>query len=80
MEETKKQIIKSCHLPLSIIFVGLSIENTPVGDDFEYMQILDGDQGLFDSDGNMASRDMVKFVNYSHYCFNNRVLASQILD
>lgn len=24
MEETKKQIIKSCDLPISIIFVGLS--------------------------------------------------------
>jgi len=53
MEETIKCIIKCWNLPLSIIIVG-------IGDaDFTNMEILDGDEGLWDQDGNKAQRDLV---------------------
>lgn len=43
MEETKKAIISAAYLPMSIIIVG-------IGDaDFTNMEILDGDDGLWDS-------------------------------
>jgi hypothetical protein len=43
MEETKRCIIESWDLPLSIIIIG-------IGDaDFTKMDILDGDDGLWDS-------------------------------
>lgn len=43
MEETKKCIVESSHLPLSIIIVGVGSA------DFTNMEILDGDDGLWDS-------------------------------
>lgn len=41
-------IVKSSHLPLSIIIVGIGNE------DFSNMTILDGDNGLYDSKGQKA--------------------------
>ncbi|KRX00777.1 C2 domain [Pseudocohnilembus persalinus] len=84
MQETKKQIIQSSGLPLSIIIVGLKNYNycseEEYDNNYQYMKILDGDQGLFDSDGNKASRDLVKFVDYQKYRYNTKILTSQILD
>lgn len=45
MEQTTSSIVSSSHLPLSIIIVGIG------NADFGNMEILDGDQGLFDSSG-----------------------------
>jgi len=48
MDETIKCIIKCWNLPLSIIIIG-------IGDaDFTNMIILDGDDGLYDNNGNKA--------------------------
>jgi len=43
MEDTKKAIIKAARLPLSIIIVGIGEA------DFTNMDILDGDDGLWDA-------------------------------
>ncbi len=42
MEATKSSIVASSHLPLSIIIIGIG------NAEFANMEILDGDQGLFD--------------------------------
>lgn len=53
MDDTKKRIIDSAQLPLSIIIIG-------IGDaDFTNMDILDGDEGLYDNQGRKAERDLV---------------------
>ncbi len=43
MDDTKKRIIDSAQLPLSIIIIGIGDAN------FDNMEILDGDDGLFDN-------------------------------
>ena len=53
MEETIRCIIECWDLPLSIIIIGIGEE------DFSNMVILDGDEGLSDSEGNIAKRDLV---------------------
>lgn len=58
MEKTIDLIVSNCELPLSIIIVGIGSA------DFTNMEILDGDNGLFDSKGRKASRDMVQFVPF----------------
>lgn len=45
-------------MPLSIIIIGVG------NADFSNMIELDGDQGLIDSMGKKAKRDLVQFVNY----------------
>ena len=53
MENTINCLIQSAKLPLSIIIVGIG------NADFEKMEILDGDNGLENSDGAKAERDLV---------------------
>lgn len=48
MESSIKSIIKSSHLPMSIIIIGIGEA------DFTNMDILDGDDGLWDKRGNKA--------------------------
>lgn len=43
MEATKTSIVAASHLPLSVIIIGIG------NADFTNMEILDGDQGLYDS-------------------------------
>ncbi len=45
---TIRSIVNSSHLPMSIIIVGIGNE------DFREMEVLDGDDGLVDDDGNIA--------------------------
>ena len=60
-------------MPLSIIIVG-------VGEaDFSQMVELDGDDGLFDSQGNPALRDLVQFVPFKDFKNNVELLASEVL-
>nr|GME17065.1 protein BONZAI 1-like isoform X1 [Ipomoea batatas] len=58
LEETKDAIIRASDLPLSILIVGVG------GADFKEMEILDADKGdrLENSQGKVASRDIVQFV------------------
>ena len=51
-------IVRSTSLPLSIIIVGIGKA------DFTNMERLDGDNGLFDSQGRKAQRDIVQFVPF----------------
>jgi len=53
MDATKKLIVDSSKLPLSIIIVGVG------QDSFANMHELDGDEGLVDSRGKHAARDLV---------------------
>lgn len=54
LPETIDVIVSMSSLPVSIIIVGLGNE------DFEKMEILDGDHGrLIDSKGNIAKKDLV---------------------
>lgn len=53
MESTKKLIVDSAKLPMSIIIVGVG------EDEFTNMHELDGDDGLVDSRGKSAARDLV---------------------
>ena len=53
MENTINCLIQSAKLPLSIIIVDIG------NADFEKMEILDGDNGLENSDGAKAERDLV---------------------
>lgn len=58
LEETKDAIVEASDLPLSILIVGVG------GADFKEMEILDVDKGdrLANSQGKVASRDVVQFV------------------
>ena len=62
MDATKDLIVGACHLPISIIIVGVGDE------DFEQMIELDGDSKVLkDSKGNTAIRDIVQFVRYKDF-------------
>jgi len=56
MDNTKVSIVAASRLPLSIIVIGIG------NADFTNMNILDGDNGLIDSNGRKAERDLVQFV------------------
>jgi copine 1/2/3 len=58
MNPTITSIVNSSHLPMSIIIIGVGKE------DFTQMEILDGDNGLVDSNSRRAMRDLVQFVPF----------------
>jgi hypothetical protein len=58
MDQTIDLIIQAAELPLSIIIVGVG------NADFGNMQKLDGDNGLFGSNGRRCPRDLVQFVPF----------------
>ena len=60
-------------MPLSIIIVGIG------NADFSNMEKLDGDNGLYDSKGRKAARDIVQFVPFRDVKFNPDILAKQLL-
>jgi hypothetical protein len=53
MSQTKQAIVSASNLPLSIIIIGVG------NADFTNMNILDGDEGLWDDNGVKATRDLV---------------------
>jgi hypothetical protein len=74
MDPTIRSIIDAASLPLSVIIIG-------VGDaDFTKMSKLDGDEGLSDSDGRNAIRDIVQFVPYNKYKSDPIKLAQNVLE
>ncbi len=74
MENTINCLIQSAKLPLSIIIVGIGSE------DFTKMEILDGDDGLFNSNGIKAPRDLVQFVTFRKFAGNHEALAREVLE
>mmetsp|Transcript_6959 Transcript_6959/g.9155 ORF Transcript_6959/g.9155 Transcript_6959/m.9155 type:complete len:98 (+) Transcript_6959:513-806(+) len=59
MEQTVELIIECSRLPCSIVIVGVGNE------EFEKMEILDGDDGVLrDGRGRAAGRDVVQFVRF----------------
>lgn len=73
MDRTIDLIVNNSTLPLSIIIVGIG------NADFSNMNILDGDNGLFDSKGRKAQRDIVQFVPFNQVSGNPDVLARELL-
>jgi len=68
MNNTIDLLVKSTDLPLSIIIVGVGEAN------FDNMVKLDGDGGLYDSNGRKAPRDVVQFVPFRDVKFNADML------
>merc|ERR1719277_1642621 len=64
-DETKRAIIESSSLPLSIIIVRVGNE------DFEAMEELDSDDDLLRQDNLVASRDIVQFVELRQFIQHN---------
>lgn len=58
MEPTVDLLVNNCNLPLSIIIVGVG------NAEFTNMVRLDGDNGLYNSHGKKANRDIVQFVPF----------------
>lgn len=65
MEATKHAIVNAARLPVSIIIVGVG------SDDFEAMDVLDGDNVRLESRGVKAERDIVQFVPFRDYVKSN---------
>lgn len=74
MEPTINCLIKSARLPLSVIIVGVGSA------DFTNMEILDGDDGLANSNGVKAERDLVQFVPFRNVNGSPEELAKHVLE
>jgi hypothetical protein len=73
MDQTIDLIIQGANLPLSIIIVGVGNAN------FDNMDRLDGDNGLYGSNGNKATRDIVQFVPFRDVKLSGDLLAKELL-
>lgn len=74
MEATINCLIKSAQLPLSVIIVGVGSA------DFGNMNILDGDEGLYNAQGVKAERDLVQFVPFRDFQMSSEKLAQHVLE
>eukprot|EP00825_Cyclidium_porcatum_P016458 TRINITY_DN1947_c0_g4_i1.p1 TRINITY_DN1947_c0_g4~~TRINITY_DN1947_c0_g4_i1.p1 ORF type:complete len:321 (+),score=57.31 TRINITY_DN1947_c0_g4_i1:691-1653(+) len=73
MKPVIDSIVLASELPLSIIIIGVGKEN------FTNMEILDGDKGLQNQQGQKAKRDIVQFVPFKKYNDNINELARSVL-
>ncbi len=73
MDRTIDLVIQAANLPLSIIIVGIGSAN------FENMSRLDGDNGLYSSNGVRCARDIVQFVPFRDVKMNGDILAKELL-
>jgi hypothetical protein len=73
MDQTIDRIIQGSQLPLSIIIVGVG------NADFSSMNRLDGDNGLYNSNGTRCPRDIVQFVPFRDVKMNGDLLAKELL-
>jgi len=75
MNDTVQAIVRSTHLPLSIVIMGIGEA------DFSNMSKLDGDEpgGLVDSLGNKAERDIVQFIKFNEFAHTPDRLAMEVL-
>lgn len=74
MDKSAAAIVDSAYLPLSIIIIGIG------NADFGKMEYLDGDNGLIDSEGRKAKRDLVQFVPFNKFKGNPAKLAESVLE
>ena len=74
MEQTIRSVVDAAYLPLSIIIIGIG------NCDFSKMVTLDGDDGLIDSAGRRAKRDLVQFVAFNEFKGNPQKLAEKVLE
>lgn len=76
MDKVTKLLVDNCNLPLSIIIVGVGeISFTNMLN----MISLDGDNGLYDSQGRKAQRDIVQFVPFRDVGMNPELLTRELL-
>ena len=73
MDKTKNLIVQNANLPISIIIVGIG------NSEFSNMVALDGDQGLYNTQGKKCPRDIVQFVPFSKFSGNPTVLTQELL-
>lgn len=73
MDETINLLVNNCDLPLSLIIVGVG------NAEFTNMVRLDGDNGLYASNGKKAQRDVVQFVPFREVNLNPDMLARELL-
>ena len=74
LKQTINLIVNSSDLPLSIVIVGVG------DDDFSSMEILDGDDFPLTSVNNkITSRDIIQFVPFNTYSYDEKVLGAEIL-
>jgi len=73
MEATIEQIYEMSLLPISIVVVGVGNE------EFENMQKLDGDEGIYTSRGQKVPRDIVQFVPYKKFKNSPADLSREVL-
>lgn len=73
MQAVKDSIVSASRMPLSVIIIGVGNEN------FQNMEILDGDKGLTNSKGEKAIRDLVQFVPFKSFANNIPELAKRVL-
>ena len=76
--DTKKALMAASSLPMSVIIVGIGEE------DFDAMDILDGDQNRLEYKGQVAERDIVQFVEMQKFVskeggWNKELLAKAVL-
>ena len=73
MAATKDLIVQNANLPTSVVIVGIG------NADFQNMNELDGDGGLFGSNGKKCPRDIVQFVPFKKYGGNSEILTQELL-
>ena len=73
MDQTIDKLIRGADLPLSIIIVGVGSAN------FDNMNRLDGDNGLYGSNGVKSRRDIVQFVPFRDVKMDGDLLARELL-
>jgi hypothetical protein len=73
MDKTTDLLVQAATLPLSIIIVGVG------NADFGNMDRLDGDGGLYGSNGARALRDIVQFVPFRSTQLDGNLLAKELL-
>lgn len=73
MDATIDLIVDNVDVPISIIIVGVG------NADFGNMVRLDGDNGLYNSKGQKAMRDIVQFVPFRNIGESPTLLAQELL-
>jgi hypothetical protein len=73
MDRTVDLIVQASALPLSVVIVGVG------NADFSNMNRLDGDNGLYNSKGVAATRDIVQFVPFRDVQMSGDLLAKELL-